>query len=95
MIGASSVKSAFNVNGAGLPNLTSSAISQPIAGDQATVTQIDPLRTSATGSLVVVELVEDHGSQHQDGRCNNKTCANRPTVILAEALVHFIVRQLN
>jgi hypothetical protein len=51
----------------------------------------DPFRSLTTGSLVVVELVEDYGHHDQDNRHNNKTCASRTTVILAQALVHFIV----
>jgi hypothetical protein len=52
---------------------------------------IDPFRALMTGSLVVVEFVEDYSRHHQNNRHNNKTCASRPTAILAQGLVHFIV----
>jgi hypothetical protein len=44
-----------------------------------------------TGSLVVVEFVADYSCHREDNRNNNKTCANRPTAILAPGLVHLIV----
>jgi hypothetical protein len=55
------------------------------------VAGLDPVQSFTTGSLVVVELVEDYGRNHQDNRHNNKTCVNRPTIIRTQALVHFIV----
>jgi hypothetical protein len=44
-----------------------------------------------TGSLMLVETVEDYRCHHRNDSYNYKTCTNRPTIIFAEALARFIV----